>query len=112
MSKFAIFWAVLGNIEGLICLVYLDDITVFLRNFDEHVERLRLVLERLREAGLKLKPKKCRLLFELGDPGLRFRRSFHSRGLSGPAPGRSRGWRGPAFDRFYSCTRVLQSYSR
>ena len=32
-----------------------------------------------------------------------------SRGLSGPAPGRSRGWRGPAFDRSNSCTRVLQS---
>ena len=47
-----------------------------------------------------------------GDPGLRFRRSFHRRGLSGSAPGRSRGWRGPAFDRSYSCTRVLQSYSR
>ena len=28
----------------------------------------------------------------------------------GPAPGRSRGWRGPAFDQSYSCTRVPQSW--
>ena len=29
----------------------------------------------------------------------------------GPAPRWSRGWHGPAFDRSYSCTRVLQRYS-
>ena len=41
------------------CLVYLDDIIVFSRNFDSHVTRLREVFERLRAAGLKLHPNKC-----------------------------------------------------
>ena len=56
---------VLRGLSPLICLVYLDDIIIFSRTFDEHVESLRLVLECLRAAGLKLKPKKCRLLCEL-----------------------------------------------
>ena len=41
------------------CLVYLDDIIVFGRTFDEHLERLREILLRLRDAGLTLKLKKC-----------------------------------------------------
>ena len=46
------------------CLVYLDDITVFGRTLQEHRERLSLVLSRLTEAGLKINPKKCKLLCE------------------------------------------------
>ena len=46
------------------CLVYLDDIIVFGRTLQEHRERLSLVLSRLSEAGLKIKPKKCKLLSE------------------------------------------------
>jgi len=44
------------------CLVYLDDIIVFGRTLEEHRERLALVLSRLAEAGLKINPKKCKLL--------------------------------------------------
>ena len=44
------------------CLVYLDDIIVFGRTLQEHRERLSLVLSRLTEAGLKINPKKCKLL--------------------------------------------------
>ena len=47
------------------CLVYLDDIIVFSRDFDGHVDCLRKVFERLRAAGLKLNPKKC-FLFQRG----------------------------------------------
>ena len=46
------------------CLVYLDDIIVFGRTLQEHRERLSLVLSRLSEAGLKINPKKCKLLSE------------------------------------------------
>ena len=43
------------------CLVYLDDIVVFGRNFEQALENLELVFDRLASAGLKLKPKKCAL---------------------------------------------------
>ena len=45
-----------------VCLVYLDDIILFSRTVDEHLERLVRVLSRLRAAGLKLKPEKCSLM--------------------------------------------------
>ena len=45
-------------------------------------------------------------------PGFGFEGIFTAAVSRGPAPGRSRGWRGAAFDRSYSCTRVLQSDSR
>ena len=43
------------------CLLYLDDIVVFSENFDQHVERLSRVFQKLRECGLKVNPKKCHL---------------------------------------------------
>ena len=52
--------AVLRELPWDICLVYLDDIIVHARSFD-HLVHLRCVLERLREANLKLNPKKCAL---------------------------------------------------
>ena len=44
-----------------VCLVYLDDIIVFSTTLYQHLERLVTVMERLRTAGLKLKPEKCAL---------------------------------------------------
>ena len=49
----------LGDLKMSCVLVYLDDITVFSRTFQEHLSHLRLVFNRLRTAGLKLKPSKC-----------------------------------------------------
>ena len=43
-------------------LVYLDDIIVFGRSFNEELQRLEDVFRRMRSANLKLNPKKC-LLF-------------------------------------------------
>ena len=49
------------------CLVYLDDIVVYAKTFQEHVERADMVLDRIEKAGLMLKPDKCHL----------FRREVH-----------------------------------
>ena len=50
---------VLSNLSWKVCLVYLDDIIIMSKTFDEHVENLRQVFERLRQANLKMNPKKC-----------------------------------------------------
>jgi len=44
-----------------VCLVYLDDILVFSKTFDEHLECLATVFDRLDCYSLKLKPSKCSL---------------------------------------------------
>ena len=43
------------------CLVFLDDIIVMTSTFEQHLERLNAVFNRLRSANLKLKPSKCKL---------------------------------------------------
>ena len=50
---------VLAGLSWEVCLAYLDDVVIFGRTWEEHLERLRIVLIRLREAHLKLHPKKC-----------------------------------------------------
>ena len=42
------------------CMVYLDDVLVIGRDFEEHNRNLAEVLERLQLAGLRLKPEKCK----------------------------------------------------
>ena len=51
----------LGELHLNWCLLYLDDIVVFSKSVGDHIVRLRAVFEKLRKAGLKLKPKKCEL---------------------------------------------------
>lgn len=50
---------VLNDLKWTDCLVYFDDIVVVGRTFSEHLHCLGNVLTRLRQAGLKLQPKKC-----------------------------------------------------
>ena len=52
---------VLAGLPLSVCLVYLDDILVPARSFDDHIQNLRTVFSRLQEANLKLSPKKCTL---------------------------------------------------
>ena len=53
---------ILGGLQLSSCLVYLDDIIVMGRSFDEHLRNLAAVFDRIQEAGLKLKPSKCHFL--------------------------------------------------
>ena len=50
---------VLSGLQWSQCLVYLDDIIVLGRSFNEHIKNLNSVFQRLRESGLRLKPTKC-----------------------------------------------------
>ena len=49
----------LGNMHLKWCIIYLDDIIVFSKTPEEHIQRLRGVFEKLSAAGLQLKPRKC-----------------------------------------------------
>ena len=53
---------VLTGLNLDICVVYLDDIVIFSTTPEEHLDRLVQVLERLKQANLKLKPSKCKLM--------------------------------------------------
>ena len=54
----------LGELNYLTCLVYLDDVVIYLSTQEEHVEYLCAVLEHFRLHGLKLKPSKCEFFRE------------------------------------------------
>ena len=48
---------VLRGLQWHTCLIYLDDILVFGSSFEQHMELVEEVLTRIKDAGLKLKPK-------------------------------------------------------
>lgn len=50
---------VLRGLNWKIALIYLDDVLIFSCTFEDHLQHLRLVFDRFRASGLKLKPKKC-----------------------------------------------------
>ena len=49
----------MGELNFIYCLIYLDDLIVFLQMAEEHLHRLCVVFDCLREYNLKLKPLKC-----------------------------------------------------
>ena len=49
----------LGELNLTYCFIYLDDVIVYSKTPEEHLLRMRVVFDRIREAGLKLKPSKC-----------------------------------------------------
>ena len=52
----------LSNLQWITCLIYIDDIIVFGKTFEQHMSRVEEVLERIKESGLKLKPEKTEML--------------------------------------------------
>ena len=50
---------VLKNLNFKIALVYIDDLLIFSRDFDQHLHHLDLVFYNLRSANLTLHPNKC-----------------------------------------------------
>ena len=51
----------LQGLKWVTCLIYIDDIEVYGKNFEERVSRVEEVLNRLRRPGLKLKPDKSNM---------------------------------------------------
>ena len=54
----------LGKLNLIYCLIYLDDLIVFLWTTEEHLHWLHVVFDQLREYNLKLKLSKCSLFKE------------------------------------------------
>ena len=50
----------LDNLHLQYCIIYLNDIIVFSKIPEEHLDRLRAVFEHLKKVELKLKPSKCK----------------------------------------------------
>ena len=50
---------ILAGLARKTCMVYIDDILIFSKTFEEHLTHLEEVFNRLRQAGLHLKLKKC-----------------------------------------------------
>lgn len=53
---------VLTGLQGIKCLVYLDDIVIYSASLQEHNRRLKEVLQRIRFHNLRLQPDKCEFL--------------------------------------------------
>ena len=49
----------LGDLHLNWCIIYLDDVVIFSKTPEEHIERLDAVFTKIGKAGLKLKPSKC-----------------------------------------------------
>ena len=56
--------SVFGDQNFQTLLIYLDDILIFGRTFEETIERLDMVLTRLARYHLKVKPEKCQLFHQ------------------------------------------------
>ena len=54
----------MGELNLIYCLIYLDDLIMFLQMAEEHLHQLHVIFDRLREYNLKLKPLKYSLFKE------------------------------------------------
>ena len=53
----------LGELNLTYCLIYLNDVIVFSRMEEEHLQHLCIVFDCFREHNLKLKPTKCKFFW-------------------------------------------------
>ena len=42
--------------------IFLDDVFIYSQNLEEHLKHLKITMQRLASAGIKLKPSKCKLI--------------------------------------------------
>lgn len=47
---------------NIFCVCYIDDILIYSRTLKEHKQQVRKVIQKLKEAGLSIKPEKCEFL--------------------------------------------------
>ena len=52
----------LGDYRDIFAVPYLDDLLIFSKTFEEHLNHIKLVLQRLKKHGIKIKPSKCNFL--------------------------------------------------
>jgi len=82
----AVFQALMNDVFrdmlDVLVVLYLDDILVFSRSAEEHVQRVRMVIQRLLENRLFLKVEKC--IFH--SPSMEFLGLIVERGLTRPDP--------------------------
>ncbi|GES91988.1 retroviral-like aspartic protease 1 [Rhizophagus clarus] len=50
---------VLGNLKGKFVMVYLDDVIIYSKTFQEHLQHIEEVFDKIRQANLRLKAEKC-----------------------------------------------------
>jgi len=50
---------IFSDMIGKGLLAYIDDVTIYSKTFDEHLQLLRKIFARLRKENLFLKPSKC-----------------------------------------------------
>uniref|UniRef100_A0A0G4I2L4 Reverse transcriptase domain-containing protein n=1 Tax=Chromera velia CCMP2878 TaxID=1169474 RepID=A0A0G4I2L4_9ALVE len=53
---------VLSGLPRKLALVYIDDLIIFLKDFDLHLEDLQTLLDRVQKCGLKLKVEKAQFI--------------------------------------------------
>ena len=52
----------LGEVLGMIAFCYLDDIIIFSKSISDHLEHLEIVLDKIKQANLRVKLEKCEFL--------------------------------------------------
>ena len=54
---------ILNKVKWQFCMPYIDDIFIFSKNFEDHLQHIEIFLATILETGLKLKPEKCKFAF-------------------------------------------------